>query len=388
MKHIILDALAVENSKTGVGQYVQELLEELLEKAPKDMFFSVMLHPSLDMKHPLVKFVGKKKNAEIMWFDIPAIGLKRDIKFFLKRRKLECDLFHCLYSNHPLFFKGKQMVTIHDLKYVLHPEFMGSRGKLKSIYLKNLMRHAAKHCEKLIAVSESTRNDLLKVFPHMPKLAERTKVVYEAATVSMKENPEIYRRFKLDRPYFLYLGELRPHKNVARVIEAFIRFKADLRQPDAAKCQPDAGQALTNVRLIVAGKPHKSFNMPAAAHRDDIVFTGYVKDDDAYTLYSNALAYCLPSLYEGFGLPILEAMKCGCPVITSDFSSTAEVAGNAGVLVDPLSVDAIAEAFAKIYSDEHFRKELVEKGYAREKEFSWATTADKTLEIYKELLNK
>ena len=375
MKHIILDALAVENSKTGVGQYVQELLEELLEKAPKDMFFSVMLHPSLDMKHPLVKFVSRRKNAEIMWFDIPAIGLKRDIKFFLKRRKLKCDLFHCLYSNHPLFLKGVQMVTIHDLKYVLHPEFMGSKGKLKSIYLKNLMRHAAKHCEKLITVSESTRNDLLKVFPHMSGLKERARVVYEAATVSMKTNREMIKKFELERPYFLYLGELRPHKNVGRVIQAFMQFKTQV--------SPDA-----DIRLIVAGKPHKSFVMPADAHREDIIFTGYVKDDDAYTLYSNALAYCLPSLYEGFGLPILEAMKCGCPVITSDFSSTAEVAGEAGVLVDPLSVDAIADAMSRIYTDGVFRQELVAKGYEREKEFSWAKAAEETLAIYKEILDK
>ncbi len=375
MKHIILDALAVENSKTGVGQYVQELLEELLEKAPKDMFFSVMLHPSLDMKHPLVKFVSRRKNAEIMWFDIPAIGLKRDIKFFLKRRRLKCDLFHCLYSNHPLFLKGVQMVTIHDLKYVLHPEFMGSKGKLKSIYLKNLMRHAAKHCDKLITVSESTRNDLLKVFPHMSGLQERARVVYEAATVSMKTNREMIKKFELERPYFLYLGELRPHKNVGRVIQAFMQFKA--------QASSDA-----DIRLIVAGKPHKSFVMPADAHREDIIFTGYVKDDDAYTLYSNALAYCLPSLYEGFGLPILEAMKCGCPVITSDFSSTAEVAGNAGVLVDPLSVDAIAGAMSRIYTDGAFRQELVAKGYEREKEFSWAKAAEGTLGIYKEILDK
>ena len=375
MKHIILDALAVENSKTGVGQYVQELLEELLEKAPKDMFFSVMLHPSLDMKHPLVKFVSRRKNAEIMWFDIPAIGLKRDIKFFLKRRKLKCDLFHCLYSNHPLFLKGVQMVTIHDLKYVLHPEFMGSKGKLKSIYLKNLMRHAAKHCDKLITVSESTRNDLLKVFPHMSGLKERARVVYEAATVSMKTNREMIKKFELERPYFLYLGELRPHKNVGRVIQAFMQFKA--------QASPGA-----DIRLIVAGKPHKSFVMPADAHREDIIFTGYVKDDDAYTLYSNALAYCLPSLYEGFGLPILEAMKCGCPVITSDFSSTAEVAGDAGVLVDPLSVDAIAGAMSQIYTDGVFRQELVAKGYEREKEFSWAKAAEETLGIYKEILDK
>ena len=132
--------------------------------------------------------------------------------------------------NHPLFFKGTQMVTIHDLKYVLHPEFMGSKGKLKSIYLKNLMRHAAKHCDKLITVSESTRNDLLKVFPHMSGLQERARVVYEAATVSMKTNREMIKKFELERPYFLYLGELRPHKNVSRVIQAFMQFKAQASQ--------------------------------------------------------------------------------------------------------------------------------------------------------------
>ena len=128
--------------------------------------------------------------------------------------------------------------------------------------------------------------------------------------------------------------------------------------------------------------------MPEGSRRDDIIFTGYVKDDDAYTLYSNALAYCLPSLYEGFGLPILEAMKCGCPVITSDFSSTAEVAGDAGVLVDPLSVDAVAGAMTKVYTDKAFRKELVAKGYAREKEFSWRKAAEETLAVYEEILSK
>ena len=163
-----------------------------------------------------------------------------------------------------------------------------------------------------------------------------------------------------------------------RVIPAFIRFKAAQKE----------GVSLADVRLIVAGKPHKSFVMPSDARRDDIIFTGYVKDDDAYTLYSNALAYCLPSLYEGFGLPILEAMKCGCPVITSDFSSTAEVAGDAGVLVDPLSVDAIAGAMTRIYTDQAFRQNLVEKGYEREKEFSWADAAEKTLAIYREILDK
>ena len=125
------------------------------------------------------------------------------------------------------------------------------------------------------------------------------------------------------------------------------------------------------MRLIVAGKPHKSFVPPAESRRDDIVFAGYVGDADKYTLYSNALAYCLPSLYEGFGLPILEAMKCGAPVITSDFSSTSEVAGGAGILVNPLDVDDISAAMKQVYSDEAFRKSLIEKGYAREKEFSW-----------------
>ena len=373
MKHIILDALAVENNRTGVGQYVEELLGPMLEMAPDNLFFSVMLHPSLSMKHPLVKFLSHRKNAEIMWFDIPAIGLKRDIKFMLASKKLRCNLFHCLYSNHPLFFKGTQMVTIHDLKYVIHPEYMGSKGNLKAKYLKNLMRHASKHCKRLIAVSESTKSDLLKIFPLIPRLDEKTSVVYEAATVAMKQNNDIFKKFELDKKYFLYLGELRPHKNVDRILKAFIRFKTDC--PDAS-----------DVRLIVAGKPHKSFVPPAESRRDDIVFAGYVGDADKYTLYSNALAYCLPSLYEGFGLPILEAMKCGAPVITSDFSSTSEVAGGAGILVNPLDVDDISAAMKQVYSDEAFRNSLIEKGYAREKEFSWVKAAEMTLKIYKEIL--
>jgi len=375
MKHIILDALAVENNRTGVGQYVEELLGSMLEIAPDDFFFSVMLHPSLSMNHPLVKFLSRRKNAEIMWFDIPAIGLKRDIKFLFASKKLKCDLFRCLYSNHPLFFRGTQMVTIHDLKYVIHPEYMGSKGNLKAKYLKNLMRHAAKHCKRLIAVSESTKADLLKVFPWISHLDERISVVYEAATVTMKQNDDIFKKFELDKKYFLYLGELRPHKNVERILKAFIKFKAE--------CQ-DA----SDVRLIVAGKPHRSFMPPAESHRDDIVFAGYVGDDDKYTLYSNALAYCLPSLYEGFGLPILEAMKCGVPVITSDFSSTSEVAGGAGVLVNPLDVDDIASAMERVYKDKSFRSSLIEKGYAREKEFSWVKAAGMTLKIYEEILDR
>jgi glycosyltransferase involved in cell wall biosynthesis len=119
---------------------------------------------------------------------------------------------------------------------------------------------------------------------------------------------------------------------------------------------------------------------------EKIIKIGYVDDADLPVLYSGAEWFTYTSEYEGFGSPVLEAMKCGCPVITSDFSSTAEVTGNAGVLVDPLSVDAISDAMTRVYTDETFRRKLIEKGYEREKEFSWASAAEKTLDIYKEIL--
>lgn len=373
MRHLLLDALAVENGKTGVGQYIHELLDPLLSAAPVDMDFTVMINTSVVENHPFVEMIKRHPNARLLRKDIPAIGLKRDLLFWKYRKEFSCDLFHCLYSNHPLFFKGKQMVTIHDLKYIVHPEYMGSKGAAKSLYLRKLMHNAASRCEKLIAVSKSTKNDLLKKFPGVKGLDEKTRVIYEGATVSMAENKEIFKKFNLDKPYFLYLGELRPHKNVKRLVEAFIRFKKHV-------------EGASDVHLIIAGKPHKSFDMKEIAGRKDIIVTGYVQDEDKYTLYSNALAYCLPSLYEGFGLPILEAMKCGTAVLTSDFSSTAEVAGNAAKLVDPLDPADIAWGMKKIFTDEKYRNTLIERGYAREKEFSWKKAAEETLAVYKEIL--
>lgn len=372
MKHIILDALAVENGRTGVGQYVEELLRELLPLAPDEYHFTVMVNDTLEKDHPFTELLIRMKNTEIRSFSIPAIGLKRDLLFLKHGAELKCDLFHCLYSNHPLFFRGKQMVTIHDLKYILHPEFFGNKGGLKSFYLRNLMKNAVKRCNSIISVSESTKNDLIKVFPSLKDKTGKARVVYEAATVKMEKNEEIYRKFSLDKPYFLYLGELRPHKNIGRTIDAFIKLKGE-------------NPSLSELRLVVAGKLHKSF-VSDGTKRDDIIFTGYVSDDDKYTLYSGALAYCLPSLYEGFGLPILEAMKCGAPVITSDFSSTSEVAGNAALLVNPLETGEITAAMKRIAEDSSLRKTLTEKGYKRESEFSWKKAAAETLDIYRELL--
>lgn len=372
MKHIILDALAVENGRTGVGQYVEELLREFLPAAPEDYRFTVMVNPSLKKDHPFIVMLAGMNNTEVKVFDIPAIGLKRDLLFLKHGAELRCDLFHCLYSNHPLFFCGKQMVTIHDLKYILHPEFFGNKGGLKSFYLRNLMKNAVKRCNSVISVSESTKSDLIKVFPSLKNKTGKARVVYEAATVKMEKNEEIYRKFSLDKPYFLYLGELRPHKNIGRTIDAFIKLKEE-------------NPSLAELRLVVAGKLHKSF-VSAGTERDDIIFTGYVSDDDKYTLYSGAMAYCLPSLYEGFGLPILEAMKCGAPVITSDFSSTSEVAGNAALLVNPLETGEITAAMKRIAEDGSLRKSLTEKGYRRESEFSWKKAAAETLDIYRELL--
>lgn len=373
MKYILLDALAVENGKTGVGQYAEGLLPEIFKAAPKDIFFTVMINSCLSDDHPLVKLAERQENAELLRMDIPSIGLKRDLLFFMDRKKMKCDLFHCLYSNHPLFFKGKQIVTIHDLKYILHPEYLGKKGRFKSFYLKMLMKNAVKKCSEIITVSESTRSDLCRIFSSVENLPEKSDTVYEAASLEMKEDDAIFKKLSLDKNYFLYLGELRPHKNIGRIISAFVKFKAAL--PEAE-----------DVRLIIAGKPHKSFDIREGYDRSDIIFAGYAEDKERYTLYSHALAFCFPSLYEGFGLPILEAMKSGTPVITSDFSSTAEIGGQAALLTDPLSDCAIADAMKKIFTDEAFRRRLIRLGYERERGFSWKRAAEETLEIYKRAL--
>ncbi len=225
---------------------------------------------------------------------------------------------------------------------------------------------AVRRAKKVIAVSQSTKSDLMRLL-RVP--GRKVEVVYEAAA---KRTPP--KKYSVERPYILFVGMLEPRKNIPRLLEAFARL-------------PDAYD------LIIVGKKGWKFDQVFATHnrlslRGRVHFEGYASDTRLAQLYANASVFVYPSLYEGFGLPVLEAMQAGCPVITSNISSLPEVAGDAAILVDPYSVKSITDALYTVLSNKSLQRDLIIKGKKQAKKFSWKKAAKETLEVFEQCVKK
>ncbi len=261
------------------------------------------------------------------------------------------------------------VVTIHDLGYRHFPK---AHTLAQRLYLEVSTRWSASAATRLIAVSRATAEDLARSYATPP---EKIRVVYEAAPpptpVTPVSNTATRQRLGLDRPYVLFVGTLQPRKNVVRMAQAFAAL---------------VGRQGIDGDLLLAGAPGwKSEPVLAALAGlglgDRLRRLGYVADDDLPALYTGARLFCFVSLYEGFGLPVLEAQSYGVPVMTANNSSLPEIAGDAALLVDPTDVDAIADAMLRLSQDEALRQRLIAAGYENVKRFSWEKAAAETLAV-------
>jgi len=283
------------------------------------------------------------------------------------------EVFH--FSNLisiPDNLKGKMVVTIHDVLQLRYPDYY--HPKTREMFCLNIER-LNKMQPIVITDSESAKEDIL-YFSDIPE--EKIHVIPLAHSMDncfYKNNPDILTKLGIDSPYLLFLSAIAKNKNLYRIVKAFESLT----------------ERFSDIKLVVAGGSavltdfdaiEKIKNSPFASR---IIMTGYVSDEQKHTLYSNALAFLFPSLCEGFGLPILEAMSYGCPVITSNVSSMPEVAGDAAILIDPYSTEQLAYEMERIISSESLRKELKEKGLEHCKKFSWDKTAEMTEEVYNKL---
>jgi len=278
----------------------------------------------------------------------------------------------------PLVHPPVSLVTVHDLGYLFYPETHPRRQRL---YLDLSTRWNVRTAAHILADSESTRSDLMaqycappdKITVVYPGFDETLAPVRDAAAIEA-----VKARYGITGDYFLYLGVIQPRKNLVRLVEAFA-------QPEIRNLKPE-------VHLILAGKRGwlyddfltqvRHLGEPAlSALAERVIFPGYIPDKDKAALMSGALAFVFPSLYEGFGLPVLEAQACGCPVITSTTSSLPEVAGDAALLVDPGDTVAIAAAMLRLAVDPALRRELVERGLTNVRRFSWTTGARSVLSV-------
>lgn len=261
------------------------------------------------------------------------------------------------------------VVTVHDLGYRAFPE---SHPWKQRLYLE-LTTHWSVHvAQKVIAVSQATAKDLMALH-HTPP--DRIRVIYEApaqsAPVPAQHVQAVRERYGLERPYALFVGTIHPRKNIARLLQA---YRSLFR---------DGGVTWDLVLAGAAGWQSEGFDEQIAAMglNRSVCWLGYVPDEELPALLKGALFFCFPSLFEGFGLPVLEAQSYGVPVVTSNNSALPEIAGDAALLVDPTDVDAIADAMLRLSQDEALRQRLIEAGYANVKRFSWEKAARETLAV-------
>ena len=367
MPQIVLDATGFQNFQTGVGRYAYNLIINLVPIAP-DLRWVILVSHRLAHHHPIMHFAQKRRTIQMVAINAPVIGPRRDMRFLFPIPHY--DLYHCLNSNLPLFLHRKTIVTLHDFMYITYPQFLGGLSFLKRRYLKWLMNHLARQASHIIAISHFLAHDFRAYYQNKIKRELPLSVIHEAAAQFGHQSPPAIISTRANRPYFLYYGELRPHKNIDRLIAAFGLFKTKIRQP---------------VRLLIAGASHPSYQLPYPLP-SDIDYLGAADDTMLNEIVPGAIAFCFVSLYEAFGLPILEAMQAGTAVITSNISAMPEVAGDAAYLVDPYSVDYIADAMYVLYNNQDARAEYIRRGKIRAAQFSWQENARRTLEIYRSLL--
>ena len=354
-----MNAFFLNQPATGSGQYTHHLLKALARVEPGHDYF-----PFSPTRAPLGEL---EENLAKVWFE--------QVSFPWACWYHSVDVAHVPYFAPPLWPTVPTVVTIHDLIPMILPAYRGSI--LVRTYTR-LVATAARRAHAIVADSECSKRDIVRLLGIPP---QRVRVIYLAAEERFQPIEDeawlgnMRRHYGLPERYILYLGGFDQRKNVPTLIRAFARARETLGDIP---------------HLVIAGHPPEResslFPDPRRVVAElglEVFFVGWVAEEDKPALYSGAACFVYPSLYEGFGLPPLEAMACGVPVVVSNTSSLPEVVGDAGLLVDPLDVDALAEAMIAVLSDEDLRASLRQKGIARAKRFSWERTARETLEAYK-----
>jgi glycosyltransferase involved in cell wall biosynthesis len=273
------------------------------------------------------------------------------------------------FARHALFLKNPFIITVHDL---IRSCFGFAKETITERLLLRLDRRGIKQARHIIAVSHNTRNDLIK-YLEIP--GEKISVVYNGVDHNIFKP---YNVRLLDKPYILYVGSERPRKNLGRLLEAFAKLKSEFPE-------------LKLVKIGIAGRSEKYRRevlrrVNSLGIASDVIFAEYISELELAHYYSSACLLAYPSLYEGFGLPPLEAMACGCPVVTSNTSSLPEVVGEAGILINPYDTDSLVKAIKRVLTDARLREDMVRKGLAQAKRFSWEKAARETQEVYNKVL--
>jgi glycosyltransferase involved in cell wall biosynthesis len=371
---IAIDARGINWYKgTGIGTYTENILRQLLNIDKENYYHIYWSGDNYD------KFNNEENSKVIM-------TSRKHKRFFQQSyfpnniRKEKIDLFHVPQNGIGLSenVTSKTMITIHDLIPYIMPETVG-RGYLME-FLK-AVPPIIERCDGILTVSDWSKKDILKFFPVDENKIFVTPLAADSKYKVLDKEKCRYiveKNLNIKKPYILYIGGFSPRKNVRSLIMAFSKIRKDINQ---------------DCKLVIVGSLKDDGNtLKALTERlkidSKVVFTGFVEEDMLPYLYNGAEVFVYPSFYEGFGLPPLEAMSCGTPVITSNVSSIPEVVKDAGILIDPYDTSNLITALGNLINNENLKNELSSKGLAKAAEFSWDRTALQTLSAYKTVYEK
>ncbi|MCD4760626.1 glycosyltransferase family 4 protein [bacterium] len=363
---IVIDLRIFGPKPGGLGRYNQKFLEELI-KLDKNNRYILLFRQDPKLELP--------DNFEIKIFDCQWYSLKEQIVLPFVLKKIKPDLVHFPHFNVPKFFNGKFIVTIHDLIMTKFPSrkastlnglFFGIKYWMYNI----VIRHAIKKSKKIIAVSKFTAKDIVKHFVLSKTEEQKINVIHEGLTVPAAT---MEKKIYLPSKFFLYVGNAYPHKNLEFLVEVF---------KDFLKTHPDFYLVLVGQRNYFYERLKKHTVQLFGENLDRVVFTDFIEDVELGTYYNKATAYVFPSLYEGFGLPPLEAMAYELPIISSNTSSLPEILGDAALYFNPENKDDLLDKMKEIITNTELRKNLKIKGHQQIKKYSWSKMAKEIIEVY------
>ncbi len=354
--------------QTGIGRYIESTLAELLKIDKTNQYVLLIRNEDKD------KISLKAKNLEFVPTDVEWYGVKEQTELVKVINKQQPDLVHFTNFNFPISYRGKFVITIHDLTLL---QFKNIRNSLSSKLLygvkdqmmRTVLKQGVKRAKTIIVPTEYVKEDVAKTYG-----IRRNKIIvtHEAVDKNFARPRVNLEKLGITKPFLLYVGNAYPHKNIERLILAFGKLITEY---------------LLDYQLVIAGKKdsfHENLEQTIqdVGLEERVVFTGFVSDQELAGLYKHASLYVFPSLSEGFGLPPLEAMAHGLPVVSSDATCLPEILGDAAEYFNPRNIADMARVMSSVLIDLKLQSKLAKKGLKQYKKYSWKDTAKQTLEVY------
>lgn len=359
------------NVQAGIGRYIRNLISNLRKIDKENEYFILLLEKDYHIFKKNRNF--KKELADFNWY-----GVAEQIKLPQILYKLRPDLVHLPHFNIPIMYMGKFVVTIHDLT---HQYFAMRRATthLPFVYFikqkgyKWVFKKAIMNSLKIITPSNYVKNLIIKEYGVDRKKITVTyegvddKILSFASTIKKERIEKILKKFNIGSPFIFYVGNAHPHKNIEGLISAFLEIKKNF----------------SNLILVLSGHDHYFWQRIKNKFKyKNIIFTGFITDEELVAFYKSASCFVMPSFEEGFGLPALEAMASLCPVVSSNSEALSEIGTDAVVYFNPNSLSDIVEKINLVLTDKSLRKKMVKIGQKRAQQFSWQKMAEQTLEVY------